>query len=105
LNDADSVDILRDGRIVASRPGHVSVYSSTTLQREISIDAPSARLEGEREPGKVLVWDAKPRGMSWLVDVDRGTTVRGASGVVPLSASIFRDGKGRLVSWDGKPIL
>ena len=81
------------------------MYSGAVLQRDIAIDASSPRLQEEREPGKILVWDTKLRGRSLLVDVDRGAVVTTAKGIVPVGPSIFRDEQGTLITWDGKPIL
>jgi len=81
LTDADSVRVLRDGRIVAVRSGHVLVYSGTKLLRDIAINSPSPRVETERSPGKIVLWDLKPREMSFTVDVDSGAVIGTAEGL------------------------
>jgi hypothetical protein len=61
----------------------VLVYSGTTLQHDIAAtDAPLVRIEREMSPGRILVWQFKPR-MSIFIDIDRGVVTGRNEGFLP----------------------
>jgi ABC-type transport system involved in multi-copper enzyme maturation permease subunit len=105
LAEDDTVRVMRDGRLMVIRSGHISVYNGASLVRDIPLPMISPWFHGEIAPGKYLLSTTKPKSEAVLFDLERGAIVGRNERVMAESPMIFRDTQGRLVTWDGKPIL